>query len=837
MKKLLITLSAISMVSASFATTAFTLTSNYKSGFKRSIQKVITTTNISAEAQILSSNQKVIENYKSESKIVNGVERSTTSSNINYKYLIKNLSSQKMVDFLPKSDWVKNLNADKSWDRNLIMDHQLLKSYGDAWSSDESKLTSNEIKFEDGLKQGASSTMEIVSLVSSLVGILFGSDFNVGQAQILYQNTDLIFNMLGDSLNTESLEKIYEKVSQLPSKSELDEFIFNPFTDHLGEKVNDIMMQIGQKLWSILMPKTSIVGVEDEVTDLNGHLFVKDSLSVMLEKIGSVLNYLFLLVWYIQEFDDIDKITPQNLTNVLNRSVTNDDVKNFDEVNISKITKILMNFLNPGYNFQGARNLVNILLAVPEKTNDFDPGSNIILTPLFNHMREKLNPSTYSSISPSVINTSIDNQMSLPQIGGINLDDVNWIKLLNDILEWVKTPNSLPNNVVKMITDSIKMLIELVQSGKLNDTYSLIEFVLNEALFKSLTDDDKNPLIIGDVLYLLASSKNKSLSKENKIDLTGFSYISSISGVPNDLFYTLYDGKMLKSLFQLINAFKPNTISQPVIDLVPDLRSALNLKMGDLFDFLGLNYDNNFQFLYGLRNLKFEDIIESIDKYFKPKDGELNQNSYFDYGSLRNIITSLFDEQEVTIDEKVEKLNNLQVLIKALIAGIENKKIKIGEQQVDNPKNAIVVALGMKVDGSGFIKNGIFETISKAYGHNLVDENGAIYDDPKKAENTVKLVSSLIATSDWFINTSEKQYRDDNFRDFVNQQNWYTKFLYEKNYENIFDDAEVVYELRYKIDKYRVNELYEVKLTRSKMNVEAQYGNNNFIVSNIRRVN
>ncbi|PPE06415.1 hypothetical protein [Mesoplasma corruscae] len=848
MKKLLISLSIFGLSSASVSITAFTFTSKYRSEFQASIQKLITTTNISAEAQILS-NPTTIENNTIKSVEVKGIEKSSTNANINYEYTINKMSSQKMVDFLPSSDWVKKLNSDKSWDQTITMEQQLNKNYNVAWKKEAKVLNLTGIKLTDGEKKGNSSTASTLSLISSLLGILFGSDFNVGQAQLLYQNSNLIFDLLGNySLTPDVLTVIWSLFKdQLPTIETLKKYLNNPFESEEWNSettVNDVMMHVGQNFWSTLIPKKASSDDKSSENKSPGKIIE------IIEKFGPLLNYFLSIVWYLQQFDT-DNVTSDDLAKVLNKKIDQDVIKSFDEINISKILTLVRKFLKPSYGFKGARGLVNILFGIPKSAETNNLGSNIIMSPLFKMLKERntksedtkddLNENTqaienentdstkesfdWTKLIQDVLKTVKTAIGSLPK-------NVDWAKLIQDVLEWVKTPNSLPSNIFNSLKDSITMIMQLVKEKKYNNIYDLIEFILNETLFKSLTEEGKKPIIIGDILYLLAMFKNSKLPNDNKINLDGLSSISSISGVPNDLFVAIYNGGLFKSLFQLINVFKPNTISNLIIEIVPDLKTLLSLKMNEVFELLGLDFNKNFQFLYGLRNMSLLNIVEQLDKYFKPNDGSSLESYYFDYGSFRRILLSLFENQEVQYKGTKETVSNIEVMIKSLIAALENNEITIGNIVVKEPKKALLVALGLTLDGNQFIKNSIFETISKAYGHNL---EGNQLEDPSKAENTVKLITGLVDLSSWFINVSEAEYTNDNFGDFFDQKNWYTKFISQTNYENIYSDSYINYQLDYKISKYKINESYTVTLFREKSKSNALYGDKNYKVFNITR--
>ncbi|PPE05051.1 MOLPALP family lipoprotein [Entomoplasma ellychniae] len=880
MKKLLISLSIFGLSSASVSITAFTFTSKYRSEFQASIQKLITTTNISAEAQILS-NPTTIENNTIKSVEVKGIEKSSTNANINYEYTINKMSSQKMVDFLPSSDWVKKLNSDKSWDQTITMEQQLNKNYNVAWKKEAKVLNLTGIKLTDGEKKGNSSTASTLSLISSLLGILFGSDFNVGQAQLLYQNSNLIFDLLGNySLTPDVLTVIWSLFKdQLPTIETLKKYLNNPFESEEWNSettVNDVMMHVGQNFWSTLIPKKASSDDKSSENKSPGKIIE------IIEKFGPLLNYFLSIVWYLQQFDT-DNVTSDDLAKVLNKKIDQDVIKSFDEINISKILTLVRKFLKPSYGFKGARGLVNILFGIPKSAETNNLGSNIIMnsniimSPLFKMLKERnaksedtkddLNENTqaienedtdsskksfdwkkliqdifklvtnldssdsstsnidWTKLIKDVLETVKTTISSLPK-------NVDWAKLILDVLEWVKTPNSLPANIFNSLKQSITMIIQLIKKKKYNNIYDLIEFILNETLFKSLTEEGKKPIIIGDILYLLAMFKNSKLPNDNKINLDGLSSISSISGVPNDLFVAIYNGELFKSLFQLINVFKPNTISNLIIEIAPDLKTLLSLKMNEVFELLGLDFNKNFQFLYGLRNMSLLNIVEQLDKYFKPNDGSSLESYYFDYGSFRHILLSLFENQEVEYKGTKETVSNIEVMIKSLIAALENNEITIGNIVVKEPKKALLVALGLTLDGNQFIKNSIFETISKAYGHNL---EGNQSEDPSKAENTVKLITGLVDLSSWFINVSEAEYTNDNFGDFFNQKNWYTKFINQTNYENIYSDSYINYQLDYKISKYKINESYTVTLFREKSKSNALYGDKNYKVFNITR--
>ncbi|AVN64315.1 MULTISPECIES: MOLPALP family lipoprotein [Mesoplasma] len=822
MKKMLLSLTAVSMLASSAATVSCTYTMKAKSEFVKSIQKIINIANVSAEAQILTSNNTsdtklAIDDYSNNSRKINGIEYSTTNANIGYSYTLDNFSGMKASQFLPKEDLTLSLSNNPN-DDNTRMDRYLFKNYGSNWVNNINSSSIKNGETHKGKKTGSSSITSTASLVSSIIGVVLGSDFSVSEAGFLNDNIATILNQLPNNTK-ESLAKTLDglsvKFETLPES--FKESFSNPLTKYVGQRKTkfEAITDISKNFWTEIFKKdTGENSTNEKVGTLN--------------KMSSALQYIFTLLWYIQEYADIidTKITPDNLTYVLNQEIDANDVKNYDQINLNKTFKILNNFLNPGRDTRKAKNLVIVLFGIPTSEGEFKPKSNIIVEPIFQAL------SSNSSSTPETYGLK-SNQSKM---FGLNITEI--IKFLNDIL---KANNSLPKEIVKEIIRLLGVLQEILASEN-KDTYTIIQSLLNEAVFKPLTEEGKSVLLIGDILYLLAESVNAKNDNRVVIDSAPLLKISSLSGSQNP-FGALYDGGLLKSIFQTINYFTTKDgssepmFSDVVIKNFKDLSSIFNTKMNIIFtQMLNIDYDNNMQFLYGLKNSSIATIVDTISKQFiDPIEGK---EYFLDLGAIRNIILSLFSSSYSSIsigkEPSYENPNNLFATLKVVSAALRNQSVKFGDTEVNNSKS-IVNVLGLDpTNPNKFIGGSIFDAIAQAYGHGVMVD-GKPTEMPEKRENTIKMISVMLEGISWMSKSSERQYYNDNFGHFFDQQNWTTQIISYTNFDKIHNDAEIKYNLIYQNKKYKIKETYQVTLKRDKVPLNESIGNKYFYITNLTR--
>ncbi|AAT75617.1 unknown lipoprotein [Mesoplasma florum L1] len=830
MKKMLLSLTAVSMLASSTATVSCTYTMKAKSEFVKSIQKIINIANVSAEAQILTSNNTpdtklAIDDYSNNSRKINGIEYSTTNANIGYSYTLDNFSGMQANQFLPKEDLTLSLSNNPN-DDNTRMDRYLLKNYGSNWVNNINSSSIKNGEIHKGKKTGSSSITSTASLVSSLIGVIFGSDFSVSEAGFLNDNIATILNQLPNDTKqnlAKTLDDLSVKFKTLPES--LKEGFSNPLTKYVGQTKYKAITDISKNFWTEIFKKDTAENTGENSTNEKAGT---------VNKMSSALQYIFTLLWYIQEYADIidAKITPDNLTNVLNQEINANDVKNYDQINLNKTFKILNNFLNPGRDTRKAKNLVIVLFGIPTSADKFQPKSNIIVEPIFQAL------SSNSSGTPETYGLK-SNQSKM---FGLNITEI--IKFLSDIL---KANNSLPKEVVKEIIRLLGVLQEILASEN-RDTYTIIQSLLNEAVFRPLTEEGKSVLLIGDILYLLAESVNAKNNNKVVIDSAPLLKISSLTGSQNP-FSALYDGGLLKSIFQTINYFTTKDgssepmFSDVVIKNFKDLSSIFNTKMDIIFtQMLNIDYDNNMQFLYGLKNSSIATIVDTISKKFiDPIEGK---EYFLDLGAIRNIILSLFNSSynSISIESNVlEKPNNLFATLKVVSAALRKQSVIFDGKEVNNSKS-IVNVLGLNPNNSNkFMDDSIFDAIAQAYGHGVVterDNDGKIIkrtEIPEKRENTIKMISVMLEGISWMSKSSERQYYNDNFGHFFDQQNWTTQIISYTNFDKIHNDAEIKYNLIYQNKKYKIKEIYQVTLKRDKAPLNESIGNKYFYITNITR--
>ncbi|AVN63626.1 hypothetical protein CG006_01355 [Mesoplasma florum] len=819
MKKMLLSLTAVSMLASSTATVSCTYTMKAKSEFVKSIQKIINIANVSAEAQILTSNNTpdtklAIDDYSNNSRKINGIEYSTTNANIGYSYTLDSFSGMKASQFLPKEDLTLSL-SNKPNDDNTKMDRYLFKNYGSDWVNNINSSSIKNGEIHKGKKTGSSSITSTASLVSSLIGVVLGSDFSVSEAGFLNDNIATILNQLPNDTKqslAKTLDDLSVKFETLPES--LKESFSNPLTKYVGQTKYTAITQISKNFWTEIFKKDT---GENSTNEKAG----------TVNKMSSALQYIFTLLWYIQEYADIidAKITPDNLTDVLNQKIDTNDVKNYDQINLNKTFKILNNFLNPGRDTRKAKNLVIVLFGIPTSTDEFKSKSNIIVEPIFQAL------SSNSSSTPETYGLK-SNQSKM---FGLNITEI--IKFLNDIL---KANNSLPKEIVKEIIRLLGVLQEILASEN-KDTYTIIQSLLNEAVFRPLTEEGKSVLLIGDILYLLAESVNAKNDNKVVIDSAPLLKISSLTGSQNP-FGALYDGGLLKSIFQTINYFTTKDgssepmFSDVVIKNFKDLSSIFNTKMDIIFtQMLNIDYDNNMQFLYGLKNSSIATIVDTISKQFiDPIEGK---EYFLDLGAIRNIILSLFSSSYNSIkieSNTLAKPNNLFATLKVVSAALRNQSVTFDGKEVNNSKS-IVNILGLDPNNSNkFMDDSIFDAIAQAYGHGVIVGENRV-EMPEKRENTIKMISVMLEGISWMSKSSEKQYYNDNFGHFFDQKNWITQIISYTNFDKIHNDAEIKYNLIYQNKKYKIKETYQVTLKRDKVPLNESIGNKYFYITNITR--
>ncbi|ATQ35417.1 MOLPALP family lipoprotein [Mesoplasma entomophilum] len=822
MKKMLLSLTAVSMLASSTATVSCTYTMKAKSEFVKSIQKIINVANVSAEAQILTSSNMpnsnlAINDYNNNSKKINGIEYSTTNANIGYSYTLNNFSGMKASQFLPKEDLLLS-PSNKPNDDNTKMDRYLFKNYGSNWVNNINSSSITNDNSHKGKKTGSSSITTTAGIVSSLIGVVLGSDFSVSEAGFLNDNIATILNQL-PSATKQSLAKTLEDLSlkfeKLPES--LKQSFSNPLNKYVGKTKYEAINEISRNFWTEIFNKGSGDSGENSINEE----------SRALSKMSSAFQYIFTLIWYIQEFADIidTNITPDNLSDVLSQKINANDVKNYDQINLNKTFKILNNFLNPGRDIRKAKNLVIVLFGIPTSTADFKPKSNIIVEPIFQALssNSSTTPETYSFKS---------NQSKM---FGLNITEI--IKFLTEIL---KVNNSLPKEIVKEIIRLLGVLQEILANEN-KDMYTIIQSLLNEAVFRPLTEDGKSILLIGDILYLLAESVNAKNHNKVVIDSAPLLKISSLTGSQNP-FKALYDGGLLKSIFQTINYFttkdgsKKPIFSDVVIKNFKDLSSIFNTKMDIIFtQMLNIDYDNNMQFLYGMKNSSIATIVDTISKQFiDPIEGK---EYFLDLGAIRNIILSFFNSSYKSIsinNEHYTDPNNLFATLKVVSAALKNESVTF-DNKVVNDSKSIVNVLGLNPENPNkFMEGSIFDSIAQAYGHGVIVD-GKRVEIPEKRENTIKMISVMLEGISWMSKTSEKQYYNDNFGHFFDQENWTTQILNYSNFDKIHNDAEIKYNLIYKNKKYKIKETYQVTLKRDKVPMNESIGNKYFYISNITR--
>nr|WP_257720606.1 MOLPALP family lipoprotein [Mycoplasma mycoides] len=238
---------------------------------------------------------------------------------------------------------------------------------------------------------------------------------------------------------------------------------------------------------------------------------------------------------------------------------------------------------------------------------------------------------------------------------------------------------------------------------------------------------------------------------------------------------------------------------------------------------------DEFQFLYGLKDLSISQIINNLSTFYNKE----NLDYIFNLNSFKNLLETIFNKN-ITMsfkynnqEKELKTQNNLSTILailglnsnytKNLKIEIKDDTNKISEkikQLIEQKQYGLisVILLGYNTDTKQFYKDSILDNVANLFGHNDKDTNK---DASKNAINV--LIRSYLELVNWFQNVSLKKYAKDNFSTYLDQNNWTTEFIDKKgNIENLNEPFIINYVLKYKNPKNNnQNWKFKVSLTRT----------------------
>ncbi|QIN43153.1 MOLPALP family lipoprotein [Mycoplasma capricolum subsp. capripneumoniae] len=803
MKKILIGLSTFSLLVSSSSIVSCTITYQFKNNYLDQIKLLLNTSAIASQSIILSdknttnistdyslktfSQTKISDLYKNQEKEL--VDKYIIDKKLTYKYQFKS-----MFLTLEKQDWTNKLKqvALLEKDKNTNLDLN--------WNDQTTRTTENN-------------TFKTLSLISAGINFLFSGDFTANQQGNLINNflsnqsallESTVFNNNKFTNFTEQLNKIEDnKFYNIANSlfSQPDWFTnSNNNNNNLAQKtLKEILEFSSQKLWDQILPKDNKQDLKIDWSKLIKPLIdLLKAFSIyqnlIEQKSDKTLNYSTMQPLYLFSKEKTNseflyEILQTDLQTIY-KDKTEEQIK--QEINSIDLKKIITSLKNSlvfekedkyGYKFQ--KFIVMLLGSSSEVEQKNNITNNFLISPFYKWYEQKNNKELLKKII---------------------------IEKLNKI-EKIKPFASIISNYVPILFEIIKAFHQdLVEQGVNNKLKTELNKYLSLAkvILPSLGVDKK-------VIEFLDSKALKDFL--------------------NNCFLALYNQDFLKEVFILINQLSDKQVfNNQIIDNILTFYNLTSLKLDKFLDYLlslikkpinGKNSFDEFQFLYGLKDLSISQIIKNLENFYNKDD----LSYIFNLDNFKNLLDVIFNKNITSSfkynKEQLETKNALSTILTLLALNpnkVENLKINItsDNNKISDSVNkqiqekqyglASVILLGYNNDKKAFYENSILDNVSNLFGHSQKDLNK---EASKNAINV--LIKSYLELINWFQNTSIKKYAKDNFDVYLDQNNWTIELIDQKgNIDNLNETLTINYMLKFKnLNNNKQNWTYKVSLIRT----------------------
>ncbi|QIN42452.1 MOLPALP family lipoprotein [Mycoplasma capricolum subsp. capripneumoniae] len=801
MKKILIGLSTFSLLVSSSSIVSCTITYQFKNNYLDQIKLLLNTSAIASQSIILSdknttnistdyslktfSQTKISDLYKNQEKEL--VDKYIIDKKLTYKYQFKS-----MFLTLEKQDWTNKLKqvALLEKDKNTNLDLN--------WNDQTTRTTENN-------------TFKTLSLISAGINFLFSGDFTANQQGNLINNflsnqsallESTVFNNNKFTNFTEQLNKIednkfYNIANSLFSQPD---WFTNSNNNNLAQKtLKEILEFSSQKLWDQILPKDNKQDLKIDWSKLIKPLIdLLKAFSIyqnlIEQKSDKTLNYSTMQPLYLFSKEKTNseflyEILQTDLQTIY-KDKTEEQIK--QEINSIDLKKIITSLKNSlvfekedkyGYKFQ--KFIVMLLGSSSEVEQKNNITNNFLISPFYKWYEQKNNKELLKKII---------------------------IEKLNKI-EKIKPFASIISNYVPILFEIIKAFHQdLVEQGVNNKLKTELNKYLSLAkvILPSLGVDKK-------VIEFLDSKALKDFL--------------------NNCFLALYNQDFLKEVFILINQLSDKQVfNNQIIDNISTFYNLTSLKLDKFLDYLlslikkpinGKNSFDEFQFLYGLKDLSISQIIKNLENFYNKDD----LSYIFNLDNFKNLLDVIFNKNITSSfkynKEQLETKNALSTILTLLALNpnkVENLKINItsDNNKISDSVNkqiqekqyglASVILLGYNNDKKAFYENSILDNVSNLFGHSQKDLNK---EASKNAINV--LIKSYLELINWFQNTSIKKYAKDNFDVYLDQNNWTIELIDQKgNIDNLNETLTINYMLKFKnLNNNKQNWTYKVSLIRT----------------------
>ncbi|ACU79022.1 MOLPALP family lipoprotein [Mycoplasma mycoides] len=802
MKKILIGLSTFSLLVSSSSIVSCTITYQFKNNYLDQLKMILNTSSIAAQSIILSdknttnistdyslktfSQTKINDLYKNEEKKL--ADKYVIDKKATYEYQFKS-----MFLSLENQKWTETLKKITTIDKNNQTTNLDL-----AWNDQNTKTTDNNI-------------FKTLSLASAGFNFLFSGDFTPNQQGDLINNflsnqfgllestvfKDNQFSNLIDQLNNIDNNQFYNLTNSLLTQPE---WLNSDKENNLTKKtLKEILESSSKKLWDQILPKD---GKQDFKIDwskvFKPLIDLLKAFSIYYEQVEqrSDKNLTYQTIDPLHLFIK-EKTNSEFLYEVLNtdlqtiyKNKSEDQIKQeINSINLKKIISFLKNTLvfdkedKHGYKFQ--KFVVILLGSASQKESQNDITNNFLLKPFYT---------------------------------------------------WYEKNEEL---VKKIITSKLEKIESIKPYASFVSNITPILFKVIKAFHQDLTEQGLNKKLSSELSSYLSLAKTllPTLSVDKKV--IDFLDSKSLKDFLNNPFLALYKQNFLKEVFQLINQLSnKEVINNQIIDNVSNVYNLTTLKLDKLLNYLlelikkpspSKTSLDEFQFLYGLKDLSISQIINNLSTFYNKE----NLDYIFNLSNFKNLLEAIFNKN-ITMsfkyknqEKELKTQNNLSTIL--AILGLNSNYTKDLKIEIKDDKNNIsqkikqlieqkqyglisVILLGFDADKKQFYKDSILDNIANLFGHNDKDIN------KEASKNAINiLIKSYLELINWFQNVSLKKYAKDNFSTYLDQNNWSTELIDKKgNIENLSKPLIIDYMLKYKNPKDdNQNWKFKVSITRT----------------------
>ncbi|EXU60384.1 MOLPALP family lipoprotein [Mycoplasma mycoides] len=801
MKKILIGLSTFSLLVSSSSIVSCTITYQFKNNYLDQLKMILNTSSIAAQSIILSdknttnistdyslktfSQTKISDLYKNEEKKL--ANKYVIDKKATYEYQFKS-----MFLSLENQKWTETLKKITTIDKNNQTTNLDL-----AWNDQNTKTTDNNI-------------FKTLSLASAGFNFLFSGDFTPNQQGDLINNflsnqfgllestvfKDNQFTNLIDQLNNIDNNQFYNLTNSLFTQPE---WLNKNNNEFLKQTLKEILESSSKKLWDQILPKAEKQDFKIDWSKVFKPLIdLLKAFSIYYEQIEqrSDKNLTYQTMDPLHLFSK-EKTNSEFLYEVLNTNLqtiyknkSEDQIKQeINSINLKKLISFLKNTLvfdnndKHGYKFQ--KFVVMLLSSASQKESQNDITNNFLLKPFYNWYEQ----------NQELVKKIITNKL--------------------EKIESIKPYASFVSNITPILFKVIKAFHQ-----------DLIEQGLNKKLSSELSS------------YL---SLAKTLLPALKVDKKVIDFLDSksLKDFLNNPFLALYKQNFLKEVFELINQLSnKEIINNQIIDNISNVYNLTTLKLDKLLNYLlelikkpspSKTSLDEFQFLYGLKDLSISQIINNLSTFYNKE----NLNYIFNLNNFKNLSEAIFNKN-ITMsfkyknqEQELKTQNSLSTILtilglnsnytKDLKIEIKDDTNKISEkikQLIEQKQYGLisVILLGFDADKKQFYKDSILDNIANLFGHNDKDIN------KEASKNAINiLIKSYLELINWFQNVSLKKYAKDNFSTYLDQNNWSTELIDKKgNIENLSEPLIINYMLKYKNPKDdNQNWKFKVSITRT----------------------